>query len=198
MNVNDRRKNGVPGQASTLKKQPFVIIYVPSFQSSRVMVRGKLTFPPTLLKPKLTSYRDLKKKIQTIFTHKIWAELGKHLGCQCSIWQTRLGGDLWPWPALCFCCHLVLIKPPHMDMDPAVLRDSLFPFVTSSAVLEEPQFLSWPETHVRIYSNLYWSFQKILLDQSFPPKGFKVGKTQIEWLIWILSMSNSRFNYMYN
>lgn len=77
------------------KKQLFVIIYVHFFQSSRVMSRGKLTFSPTPLRRKLISYRDKIKSNHAIFTHKIWAELGNHLECRCSIWQTRLC-DLWP------------------------------------------------------------------------------------------------------
>lgn len=160
MNVNDRRKNRVPVQKSMLKNSRLWLFMSSSFDQAELCWEGRWHFLRYLWSQNLPA-TEIKKK-------KFWLFLLiKYEQSWETIWNASVQFDKQDWveicdlnSRLCFCCHLVLIKPPRMDMDPAVLLDSLFPFLTSLAVLEEPQFLSWPETHVRIYSNLYWSFQK--------------------------------------
>lgn len=68
---------------------------------------------------------------------------------------------------LCFCCHLVLIKTPRIDVDPAVLFDFLFPFLTSLVVLEELQHFSADQ---KTMWGIILICIKILLYQSFLQK----------------------------
>lgn len=140
-----------PFEKSTLKQQLFVIISCPLLSVQQRYVESEVDIFSCISEAKSSA-----AEIKEYKTCKIRAELGNYLERQCSIWQTRLGWGSWPWPALCFCCLLVLIESPGMDADPAVALDCLLPFLSSVVVLQD-HLLSWTENSLRISSNLYWS-----------------------------------------
>lgn len=102
-----------------------------------------------------------------------------------TIWNASVQFDKQDWVEICdLNPHGAFVATSYWLRLLAWTGPSCAPWfsLSFSDLLGEPQFLSWPQTHVRIYCNLYWSFQKFSYISPFHRRDLKLAKLRLsDW-----------------